>query len=151
MLVHLRFHPPLNGGAPKLLSVSAGAGAGAGEAFRSLTKLSGNSPRIPFTVPSHHPSSTCDCVEEEGGVKGRGGGRGRRREGEEEEGGVKGRGGGGRLRGGRGRGRREGGGKGEEEGGGGGGRGGGVRGREGRGEGRGRRREGNSLQLYSRL
>ena len=34
--------------------------AAGGAAFRSWTKLSGNIPRTPFSVPSHHPSSTWD-------------------------------------------------------------------------------------------
>ena len=50
-----------------MLSTGGGAEVGGGAvdtvgAGRNLTKLSGNIPRFPFRVPSHHPSSACVCV-----------------------------------------------------------------------------------------
>ena len=51
----------------------AASGAGAGglldEAGRTWTKLSGNMPRAPLSVPSHHPSSACVREMEVQGVR----------------------------------------------------------------------------------
>ena len=84
--------PPLSGGS----SLVVGSGAAGGSppptvvlAGRILTKLSGNIPRTPPSIPSHHPSSIC---EEGRGGEGRGG---------EGRGGEGGGGGGGEGRGGR--------------------------------------------------